>query len=278
MVGAIGELSSPAGKPTNCIYGFIKMLAKMESRVEPTHLVVVWDAGLSPVRTALLPGYKAQRPEAPVGLNGQVEELQAWLPLAGKASLAIQGCEADDIIADIAKFAARQGFEVVIASSDKDFMQLVGGAIRMLNPNDKSETLWGVDEVVAKMGVKPSQIVDFLCLVGDTVDNIPGAPGIGPKTAQKLLAEHGDLEAVIAAASTMTSERLRDAISSSAPNLLRNRQLISLHSVDQSFETSDFRLRQADDASLRLLYAEWGFKSLGEEVEKRNTEQTLLSV
>src|SRR5580765_6125140 len=122
---AIRELRSPTGQPTNAIYGFIKMLAKMRATLAPSHLIVVWDGGLSAERMAALPEYKAQRPAMPADLAAQIDELVAYLGAAGLASYCGDGVEADDYIACVARRAARAGVDVVIASSDKDFMQLV---------------------------------------------------------------------------------------------------------------------------------------------------------
>ena len=190
---AIRELRSPNGAPTNAIFGFIKMLAKMRAALSPTHLIVVWDGGLSAERTAALPSYKAQRPEMPADLGKQIDDIVCYLGAAGVASFCRDGVEADDYIACLARRAADAGWEAVIASSDKDFMQLVThettgpedqnpavlrGRIGLLNPNDKTETVWAADQVRNKAGVGPSQIVDWLALVGDAVDNIPGVPGV----------------------------------------------------------------------------------------------------
>ena len=135
---AIRGLRSPSGRPTNAIYGFVKMLAKMRAAIEPTHLIVVWDGGLSAERIAALPEYKAQRPEMPDDLKPQLDEIVGYLKAAGVASFCRDGVEADDYIACLARRAAEAGMAVVIASSDKDFMQLVSARIGLLNPNDKS--------------------------------------------------------------------------------------------------------------------------------------------
>ena len=135
---AIRELRSPDGRPTNAIYGFVKMLEKMRQTVAPSHVMVVWDGGLSQARIAALPEYKAQRPEMPDDLRPQLDEIAAYLEAAGTASYCSPGIEADDYIACLARQAADAGLSVVIASSDKDFMQLVASRIGLLNPNDKS--------------------------------------------------------------------------------------------------------------------------------------------
>src|SRR5438094_965899 len=139
---AIRHLSSPSGVPTNAIYGFIKMLEKMRSTLTPSHLVVVWDGGLAAERIATLAEYKAQRAPMPAELEPQIEQLQQYLQAAGIASYCREGVEADDWIAAMTRHAVAAQARVVIASADKDFMQLVcSGRVGLLNPNDKSERI-----------------------------------------------------------------------------------------------------------------------------------------
>ena len=176
---AIRGLTSPSGQPTNAIYGFIQMLAKLEAQVLPTHAVVVWDGGLDEERVEELDDYKAQRDPMPDDMEVQLDAMVDYLEAAGWASVCDDGVEADDRIGQLAKRAENEGMEVVIASSDKDFLQLINDRVSMLNPADKSGVPMDADAVVAKTGVRPEQIVDWLSLVGDAADNIPGVPGVG---------------------------------------------------------------------------------------------------
>jgi DNA polymerase I len=205
---AIRGLRSPDGQPTNAIYGFVKMLAKMRAIIVPTHLIVVWDGGLSAERIAALPEYKAQRPEMPDDLKPQLDEIAGYLKAANVASFVRDGVEADDYIACLARRAADAGMAVVIASADKDFMQLVSARVGLLNPGDKSEAVWMDEQVRAKTGVKPSQIVDWLSLIGDSVDNIPGVPGVGSKTAADLLNRFGSVDGLYGRLDEVKSEKL----------------------------------------------------------------------
>ncbi len=225
---AIRSLRSPEGRPTNAIYGFVKMLGKLRVLLEPTHLIVVWDGGLSAERMALLPEYKAQRPEMPDDLKPQLDELAGYLKAAGVASFCREGVEADDYIAGLARRAAEAGLAVVVASSDKDFMQLVSRRIGLLNANDKTETIWTDEQVRAKAGVDPSQIVDWLSLTGDSVDNIPGVPGVGPKTAADLLNQFGSVDALYERLDEVRSEKLRANLRAAGPIVRRNRDLVRL--------------------------------------------------
>lgn len=291
---AIRELRSPTGAPTNAIFGFVKMLAKMRAALLPTHLIVVWDGGLSAERTTAWPGYKAQRPEMPAELGVQMDEIVHYLAAAGVASFCRDGVEADDYIACLAtRFAGRADFEVVIASADKDFMQLVtsdtemgdewqvasdkkdsdpvmrhAGRIGLLNPHDKTETVWAAEQVRAKTGVEPSQIVDWLALVGDGVDNIPGVPGVGPKTAAELLKQFGSVTALYRRLDEVKSERLRTALGAAADDVRRNVELVRLKDdLPCKFSPDDLAVKPADAGRLAELFGRWGFRTMPAELE-----------
>ena len=278
---AIRDLRAPDGRPTNAIYGFVKMLAKMRATVAPTHLIVVWDGGLSAERVAALPEYKAQRPEMPDDLKPQLDEIVGYLKASNVATFCREGVEADDYIACLARRAAEAGWQVVIASSDKDFMQLVSPRIGLLNPNDKSEDIWTDGQVRNKTGVGPSQIVDWLSLMGDSVDNIPGAPGVGPKTAAGLLKQFGSVEKLYARLDEVKSEKLRASLRASENAVRRNRGLVRLRD-DLQCDFSPAELASsdcgtADTGRLRELFARWGFKGMLAALEGTpRAEQTVL--
>ena len=259
---AIRELRGPDGRATNAIYGFVKMLEKMRAALAPEFLMVVWDGGLSAERMAVLPGYKAQRPEMPEDLRPQFDEISAWLAAAGIAEFCGEGVEADDYIGCLARRAAEAGVDVVIASSDKDFMQLVSTRVGLLNPNDKDGAVWTRAEVRAKSGVEPEQIVDWLALMGDAVDNIPGVPGVGPKTAAALLAQFGTVENIFARLDEVKSEKTRAALKNAEAEVRRNLGLVRLHAVPCGFAPEKLSARAADTESLRRLYGRWGFKGM----------------
>lgn len=274
---AIRELRSPAGEPTNAIYGFVKMVMKLRAAAEPTHGVVIWDGGLAAERVAVLPAYKAQRPPMPELLKPQLDGMTAWLRASGIGSGCREGVEADDWIAALALRAEAVGWSVVIASADKDFMQLVSERIGLLNPNDKSETVWTDEQVRNKTGVSPSQIVDWLSLMGDAVDNIPGVPGVGPKTAAELLNEFGSVAALYARLDQVKSGRLRQALTVAEADVRRNVGLVRLK-ADLPCEGSleELAFRPADAGALREQYARWGFRSLLAELEAGDRRQTML--
>jgi DNA polymerase-1 len=266
---AIRELRSPSGRPTNAIYGFVKMLGKMRANIGPTHLIVVWDGGLSAERIAALPGYKAQRPEMPEDLRPQLDGIVSYLEAAGIASFRSEGVEADDYIACLARHASSADMAVVIASSDKDFMQLVSPRVGLLNPNDKTEVVWTDEQVRAKTGVEPSQIVDWLGLMGDSVDNIPGVPGVGPKTAAELLNRFGSVVELLGRLDEVKSEKLREILRTSAEAVRRNLKLVKLQDdLPCKFSPESVMEKPADAGRLGELFRQWGFIGMLKALEK----------
>jgi DNA polymerase-1 len=244
------------------------MLEKLRAALAPGHLAVVWDGGLSAERVAAHPEYKAQRPEMPVELRPQLAELVEYLAAAGLASYCGDQVEADDYIGCLARRAAAAGWHVVIASSDKDFMQLVSPQIGLWNPNDRAAVVWTRDQVVAKTGVEPEQVADWLALMGDAVDNIPGVPGVGPKTAAELLRQFGSVAAVWTRLAEVKSEKLRVALAGSAERVRKNLRLVQLHEVACEFVPEQLAVRPANREQLRELFRRWGFKGLLESLER----------
>lgn len=270
---AIRDLRSPSGQPTNAIYGFIKMLDKMRQLLSVTHLMVVWDGGLSGKRTAALPGYKAQRPDMPDALRVQLDELGEYLGAAGLPAYCADGIEADDYIGCLARKAAGSGWNVVIASSDKDFMQLVTDRVGLLNPNDKSGEIWGRKQVVAKAGVEPEQVAEWLALMGDAVDNIPGVPGVGLKTAAGLLQQFGSVGELFSRLSEVKSEKLRAALQGAMADVQRNLDLVRLHEVECEFVPEKLAVGPVNREKMRELLQRWGFKGMLAELTARWPEQ-----
>lgn len=271
---AIKNLRSPNGEPTNAIYGFIKSLDRYYARLKPQYVHVVWDGGLAEQRLALLPGYKAQRPEMPDDLRVQLDFMVEYLKSAGISNFRRDGVEADDWIATVARKTADSGCAVVIASPDKDFMQLVSERIGLYNPNDKTDKVWTAADVVDKAGVQPWQVVDWLSLVGDAVDNIPGVTGVGPKTATELLVRFGTVAALYSRLAEVKSERVRAALVGAQANVIRNQELIKLNErMDWDGDLAECEVKKPDQERLYGLYARWGFKSLVGSLSTRTPEQ-----
>jgi DNA polymerase-1 len=265
---AIQKLNAPDGSPTNAIYGFIKMLTKMETTLKPTHHCVVWDGGLCAKRMEALPEYKIQRPAMPDDLERQLPQIEEYLEAANVPSFVNEGVEADDWIASQACCAVRADVNVVIASADKDFLQLVSPRVGLLNPNDKSETVWKAEQVRAKTGLDPEQVVDWLSLIGDAVDNIGGVPGVGPKTATDLLKQFGSIDNLYARLGEVKSERIRASLQAAEKDVRRNQALIRLHTdLPCDFQLDALAVQAPDAERLRPLYARWGFKTLSAQLE-----------
>lgn len=260
---AIRQLNSPSGAPTNAIYGFIKMVSKMHTLLEPSHRIVVWDGGLAAERVAALPEYKVQRPPMPPALEQQMEGIVNYLRAANFVSFCREGVEADDWIATLTRYSVEAGLPVVIASSDKDFLQLVSPSVGLLNANDKSEKIWTANDVRAKTGVEPAQIIDWLSLIGDSVDNIAGVPGVGPRTAVDLLRQFGSVASLYTRLAEVKSCKLRASLETAAENVRRNQQLIRLRDDLPGLTPLDQLLvKEGDTVQLQELFSGWGFRSL----------------
>jgi DNA polymerase-1 len=231
---AIPELTRSDGFPTNALHGWVKSLWMINDQEKPEGTLVFFDLGGAQDRLALLPEYKAQREEMPEALVRQLPYVKALTRAMGLVGVEREGVESDDLLAAEAVALAREGHEVLIVSSDKDFAQLVGERIKIMLPPPSANPKLGwrrMDEagVREKFGVPPALIADYLALVGDTSDNIPGIAGVGPKTAAKWLAEFGGLEAVLAHAGEVKPERFREALAAGAESLRRNLKLTTLN-------------------------------------------------
>ena len=271
---AIQKLNAPDGAPTNAIYGFIKMFSKMETTLQPTHHCVVWDGGLSAERMEALPEYKSHRPSMPDDLDRQMPEIESYLEAACVPSFVREGVEADDWIASLAHCAGQGGTGVVIASADKDFLQLVSPRVGLLNPNDKTESVWQAEQVRAKTGVEPEQIVDWLSLIGDAVDNIPGVPGVGPKTATDLLKQFGGIDQIYARPGEVKSERIRASLLAAESDVRRNQKLIRLQlDLPCEYDLEELAVRPGDPERIAPLYERWGFKTMLAQLEARHGAQ-----
>ena len=265
---AIRAMNAPDGFPTNALYGFINAMRRMRARVAPTHIAVIWDGGLDDERTEALPEYKAERDPMPDDLELQLDALDEWLEAAGMHSWCHEGVEADDVIGTLTRQAEAAGLPVVVASSDKDFFQLINPNVHLLNPNDKTDTLWQAEQVRAKTGVEPAQIIDWLSLVGDTVDGIPGVRGVGPKTATKLLAEYGTAKNLYANLDAVKPDGLRARLGDAAEEVRRNQELVALKEISEwQIQLDDLRPGAVDYATLHAQYTRWNFRSLLNELE-----------
>ena len=260
---AIPILTAPDGRPVNAIYGFTKMLRKLCADFAHTHVAVVFDLGPPARRLKCLPSYKAQRPPTPPSLEEQLSGIREMLAALRVAVVEIEGEEADDVIATLAVQAAHAGARSVIASSDKDFFQLVGPHVQVIRPDGKQSVLLDAGAVFARYGVKPEQITDYLSLIGDSVDNIPGVPGVGPKTAVELLTTFQSLDNLLQRTGEISKPKLRETIEARAAQIRANRVLIALHTdLDLPMPLDSLQTQPADTAKLATLFQKHGFKSL----------------
>ncbi|MCI5142073.1 MAG: DNA polymerase I, partial [Candidatus Electrothrix sp. ATG1] len=189
---AIRPLSNTSGLPTNAVYGFTTTLRRILREKEPEYLAVAFDTKGPVFRHKISADYKANRPPMPEELVPQIPYIHKTVDAYNLLSMSADDLEADDLIASAARLLVEQGCKVVIVSGDKDLLQLVSEDITMWDPmNDRLMDVAAVEE---KYGLKPEQLLDYLSLTGDSADNISGVPGVGPKTAQKLLAEHKTLD------------------------------------------------------------------------------------
>jgi DNA polymerase-1 len=256
---ALPDLRNAAGEPTGAIYGVLNMLRKLLADYRADYLACVFDARGRTFRDDLYDKYKANRPPMPDDLGSQVEPLLAAIRAWGWPLLQIEGVEADDVIATLAREADKRGLRCVISTGDKDLAQLVSERVMLVNT--MSNERLDPEGVKAKFGVPPARMLDYLTLVGDSVDNVPGVEKVGPKTAAKWVSQYGSLEGVMSHASEISGavgENLRKAL----PWLPKARQLLAVKcDVELPFDLEELKLAPRDEERLSGLLARFGFKS-----------------
>ncbi|MFM1852428.1 MAG: hypothetical protein RIS54_2112 [Verrucomicrobiota bacterium] len=271
------ELTRSDGFPTGALHGWVKSLWRLEDDQQPAATLVFFDLGGSQDRLALHPEYKAQRQEPPEALEQQIPVIKQLTRAMGLVGVERDGVESDDLLAAQAVALANAGHEVLVVSADKDFAQIVDDRIKILLPPPTANPKLGwrvLDSagVAEKFGVTPVQIADYLALVGDTADNIPGLAGVGPKTAAKWLQEHGSLEGVIAQAGTLKPDRFREQVSAAAERLRLNRRLTTF---DLGLPTVDAVRGEPQVGELLRLMEELEMRSTLNDARKRYTQPEL---
>lgn len=258
---ALPPLTTSSGEPTGAIKGFHAMLRNVYSKIAPDYVACVFDAHAKTFRHTIFPEYKANRPPMPEDLRVQLEPIRQMVKLLGWPLLQVEGVEADDVLATLACRASSEGIEAFIATGDKDLAQVVTERICLVNT--MTHEVLGREGVKTKYGVYPERIVDYLTLMGDKVDNVPGINKCGPKTAVKWLDEFGSLQGVIEAAPSMKGkigEYLREGI----PNLVLSQRLVTIKSdVSLDVNLQDLVLRPASDSELAAFYARWQMRVSG---------------
>ena len=263
-------LTNAEKEPTGAIYGVINMLRKLIKKEEPDYFAVVFDAKGKSFRNDLYPEYKANRPPAPPDLVAQIEPLHEIIRALGIPLLLIDNVEADDVIATLAIQAKQAGLRTLVSTGDKDLAQIVDEDIHLINTMDNKR--YDRAGVIEKYGVPPERIVDYLALIGDTSDNVPGIPKVGPKTAVKWLTEHGSLDEIVANAngfSGKVGEYLRENLS----QIPMSKDLVTLK-TDVQLPSGPEQLYRTgkDKVKLREHYRRWGFRSWLPEINGGNAE------
>lgn len=224
---AIRDLTNAAGEPTNALFGVANILLRVDEVFPSDYCAFVFDKGKSEHRLAIDPEYKATRPPTPDELKAQLPKIRRWVELMGWNIVESQGYEADDLIACAVK--ERGDHDILFVSPDKDLSQLVCNGVKQIIPRKKGVfDIFGIEEVKTKWGIGPELIQQFLALVGDKVDNIPGVPGVGPKTAVKLLLEHSSIDGIYSALPMMKEGKLKENLAASKELVKKNIRLVGL--------------------------------------------------
>ncbi|HOP22627.1 MAG TPA: DNA polymerase I [Gammaproteobacteria bacterium] len=265
FVPALQRLKNHKGEPTGMIYGVINMINRMIKEYDPKYMAVVFDAPGKTFRHDMYDQYKATRPPMPDDLRNQIQPTKDIIKALGVPLLEIKGVEADDVMGTLGVMASQAGFKTVISSGDKDMAQLVNDDVMLIDTMRK--TSMNIDGVKEKFGVRPDQIIDYLTLIGDTSDNIPGVNKVGPKTAVKWLEEHETLDNIIENANQVkgkVGEYLREAI----PQIPLSKQLVTIDtSVPLDCKVQDLTINGEDVEQLNILAQEFGIRSLQRETQ-----------
>ncbi|CCB92111.1 DNA polymerase I [Waddlia chondrophila 2032/99] len=272
---AIQNLTNAQGESTNALYGFIRSLLKLIKDFEPKHMVAVFDGPKGTERRkTLYPNYKANRKAMPEDLRYQIEWAQEFCDLLGIPKLVVPQVEADDTMGSVAKWAEQKGTEVYLCTSDKDLCQLVSEKIFVLNTH-KNNLIMGSKEVKESFGVSPSQMIDYLAIVGDASDNVPGIPGFGAKTAAKVLEEIGTLDHLLSHPEKLKGKK-QEAVRTSAGTAKLSQKLVTIDtSIDFPKEGEFFEMALPKLKELQQFYTDKNFNTLSRELkhESENEEQ-----
>ena len=272
---ALPPLTNSKGMATGAVYGVLNMLKKLLIEVPTPYFAVVFDAKGKTFRDDLFEAYKGHRPAMPDDLQQQIAPLHAIIKAMGIPLLMVDGVEADDVIGTLAQAAAAENLTVMISTGDKDFAQLVNEQIIL--SNSMSNTLLDSEGVLTKFGVRPDQIIDYLTLIGDSSDNIPGVPGVGPKTAAKWLQAHDTLVNLIANPQALKGKVVENFLAS-IPQFDFVQQLLTIKcDVPLTCGHQDLIIQTPDKAALKALYAEMEFKTLLKDIS-RDTQADLFAV
>jgi DNA polymerase-1 len=262
---ALPEMSSPSGLPTNAVFGFTKDLLYIRMEKKPDYLVCVFDAPGRTFRDDIFPEYKAHRGPMPDDLQLQIPLIQQLLDAMCIPVLAVEGYEADDVIATVAAAGAKRGLDVFICSSDKDCRQLIGDHVKIFNLRKRQ--VFDREALQQDWGIKPEQVIDLQTLVGDSVDNVPGVPGIGLKTAAKLLQDFGTLDNVLAHIDEIPGAKRQENLKAATATMETSRRLVRLATdVPVRLDWENWRVCDWDEPKLLELLRSWGFHTFPEQI------------
>jgi DNA polymerase-1 len=276
---AIRNMTNSKGESTNALFGFIRSVHKLIKDFHPTHLVAVFDGPRNAKkRLEIYPEYKAHRLAVPQDLPYQISWGKEFCEMFGLPYLNIPEVEADDTIGVVSKWAEKQGAQVYICSTDKDLSQLVTDRVAMLNTR-KENLIFGPKEIEDTYGVPPNKIIDLLALIGDSSDNVPGVPGIGPKTASALIKEFGSLDQLLESADKIVGDKKRLAIIEHKDKAILSRQLVTLDLNVSIPNTEEFyQFKTSDVDRLKSFYSSMSFNSLIREMETTIHSQIQLAL
>lgn len=264
-------LTTTYGENTSAAFGFTRFLMKIREEHEPDYLGIVLDAGTS-ARVERYPAYKATREKMPTDLEASLPRIRDLMKAFRVPVIQVPDHEADDVIGTLADRAADQGLEAVIVSGDKDFYQLIRPGVSLLNPGRGGQAMveeeWvDLRNAAERLGVPPEHVVDYLALIGDASDNIPGARGIGPKTAIQLIDQFGSVEEVIARSDEISGKRAREAIQTSAADIRLSKELITIRrDLPIALDLGALEITEPDTDRLRSLFVDLEFHSLAKDL------------
>lgn len=266
---SLPPLTNPQGTPVGAVFGFINMVFKLLGDMEEgCYAAAIFDASRVTFRNEIYPEYKAHRPPTPEDLVPQFALVREATRVLNLPCIEMENFEADDLIASYAKAACAMGMEVVIVSSDKDLMQLVGGGITMFDP--MKQKVIGHEQVIEKFGVPPEKVVDAQSLIGDSTDNVPGVPGIGPKTAAELINEYGSLEGVLQNVQSIKQNKRRESLIEFAEQARISRRLVELDcNVPLPEPIEQLQLKAPDSSLLMPFLALHNFKTLSNRAQSK---------
>src|SRR5579872_6625605 len=257
-----GFLRNAQGRPTNAVYIFVTMLRKLLNEHKPEFIAASFDLPGRTFRDDLAGDYKANRAPMPDELAQQIPMVHAACEAMGVPILTSERYEADDVIGTLTEKAAAAGFEVAIVTGDKDFFQLVGNGIKVYNPRDEG-TWYDAAGVAEKFGVAPDHVVDVLALMGDTIDNIKGVPGVGEKGARELIVQYGSLENLLAHAGEVKNKRYREGLLANMDAARQSRELARIRTdVPVDFDPEALKYRGGSRERCFQIFNELGFRTL----------------